>query len=329
MSIATKLHALIDFLFKKKEAEDPLAWSSPVDTRSSQPQLSPRPVISSTPPVLPTTFREWKNFFHSINLENEQSQALSKMIELATTNKEKVEIYNLAEDGSSEREIILRNFTSEEKSYDEWFAIFREAETGSGLERLSGDKAAEKADDMTMLAELLVIDEFVEYFDLNSKAVAKLKSITASFKEWKDLSENYDGEIKDIAIEKMIETSSNYQEFIDTVEAVDDEEDAKEKFLEKVKSSEVLTESDCRSILNDYDNDYLLYSVALDRILSLSLSTEQCLRIYFDWEFSDEDDEKILKKIFSLATPSECAIIALVAEDGTTLKEWAEERVPS
>lgn len=270
-----------------------------------------------------------ERFYELVRATGDRSgseKVLERMAALARTLEEKVRVYDLAGEGSALKEALFGELTSRERNYDDWYELFQEADTGSALERFAAQRAIETAREAGDVANLATLDEISDIPELKASAIGKLGAMTASFEDWLQVRNDYADEAEAIATEKMIEAVETVDQLFEAAEAIGDDEEAQAKLVARLNAM-APDRKDLEGILDEYDSDSFLFIAAVDVLLGQIKTVPRCLKLYMNWDAEEEENEKILKKLFSLATPDQCAIIALVSEEGSTLREWAEERV--
>ena len=271
-----------------------------------------------------TSFGQYREVYRFSEQSDAKSAALEKMAALATSLDEKLHVYELADADSEMRKVIFRELTSETRSCEEWTELFENADVASPLERFAAEKVIETTNTPEALAELVCNSRMADNLSLEAMMFAKLRGITASFDEWHDLVDSYSGEIETVGVEKMIETATTIDEILAVEEHVDEDNGTEEKLTLKAESSFTWTEEFCRKVIDEQDDDNVLFDIALKKLLGTAQTSVQCLQIYYEWDLSDENNDMILERLGELATANERAIIALVSESGSQIEEWAQ-----
>ncbi len=217
----------------------------------------------------------------------------------------------------------LRNATI---SFNEWKDTFESLNEGHDLEHFVASILVDRAEDPKALAEAVEYNFIYNDDKLREAVLEKLRGSSASFDIWNDMRENERDEVQGIATEKMIDAVENIEQVRQTAEAFDGDDDAEEKLATRLKLLEV-DKKDLEKILEDFSNDHVLFIAAFEKLLDMADTAIVCLKLHTEWELGDDENDKVLKKFFTLVTPSECAIIALVAEEGSDFREMAEQQV--
>lgn len=277
--------------------------------------------------ALANTFAELDRLCRVAQGQSLREEALKRMAPLASSLEEKVRLYELS-DGPA-REGILLELKNIAKNFEGWQSVFEDAEEGSDFEHFAASMLIECAPaDPRELDGLLDYRSIYHDDELHAAVLEKLKSTSGTFDAWKklyDCGSDHD-EVKELATEKMIGLVENVEQLIEAAEAVDDDEDGRKKLIARVKEL-ALDKKALEEILNDYDNDDFLFAIALEKLVDMADTALRCLCLYAAWEMEDDESEKVLDKLFSLATWDECAIIALVAEEDDELYERAERKL--
>ncbi len=308
-----------DEILERAQRFDDLLWVTEVIPESAFRRLLVEKLAAAT-----TSFGQHMEVYRLSEQPATQSAALEKMAALATSINEKLTVYAFAGADSQIGQTVFRELTSETRSREEWVELFENADADGPLERFAAEKAVETADTLKALVELSYNDRISETFGFEAAILAKLRGISASFDEWQDIVDNYSGAIEVLAIEKMIETATTIDELLTAGEYVDEDNGTEEKLVLKAESSSNWTEEFCRKILDEQDDDHVLFNIALKKLLQMTTTAVQCLQVYYEWDFSDEDNEMVLNRLGELATANERAIIALVSEEGSQIEEWAQ-----
>lgn len=253
-----------------------------------------------------------------------QSAALGKMAALASDIGEKLRVYEVAGPESVIGKAIFQEVTAGSKSYEEWTEILNSVDSDTPIANFVATKAIEAATTPEELANLACYDEISDT-ELEKLVLERMRRLTASFSVWQIIASNYEGTVETVAREKMMESAATVDELLEIAEEVSDDDDLEAKLVEKATTSFVWTNEASRHVLDNFDGDYVLYSVALKKLLETAHSTEDHLKIYFEWDFDEDELEIIRSSLSVIITPSERAIIALVGEEGSDLVEWAAE----
>lgn len=292
-----------------------------------------REAISRELMLMAKSFGDWERILDQSDSESALERfAAARLVESAPgklSDLANLLSYEAISRNDQLRNSVLLRLKQAQASFEEWKDVLEGSEDGSDFEHVAASMLVGKAsEDPKILVDVLDFDCIYDDSELREVVLEKLRHTHASFGIWKDIHSERD-EVGEVAVEKMIETATTVDELLEVAEMTDgdrdDETDA--KFVEKFKSSFGANETDCRKVLDDYDEEHVLFSVALKCLLDMAQTAEQCLKIYFETDYDDDNTDAILDRIFSVATPGECAIIALVAEDGTKLRDRAEEQV--
>ena len=274
--------------------------------------------------TIAASFDQYKKVHQLSGRPAQQSDALDKMVALAGPLDEKLCVYELVGADSQKGEVIFQELTSETRSCEEWTELFENADADSPLERFAAGKVVEMTDTPEALAELACNERISEALEFEPAILAKLRSLDASFDVWHEVADSYDGTVGTIAVEKMIETATTLGNMLAAEEKVDEDDGTEEKLILKAESSFAWTDEHCRKVIDEYDDDNVLFSIALKKLTEMATTTEQCLRVYLEWQLSDENNAMVLGRLLELSTASERVIIALVSEEDSELQEWAQ-----
>lgn len=261
---------------------------------------------------------------HELSVNPEaQSAALGKMTALASDIGEKLRVYEAAGPESVFGKAIFQEVTAGSKSCEEWTEILSSVNSGTPIANFVATKAIEAATTPEELANLACEDE-IDDKPLELIVLERMRGFTASFSDWQIIASNYEGTVETVAREKMMESASTVEELLEIADEVSGDDDLEARLIERATQSSVWTDESSRRVLDDYDSDNVLYDVALKKLLATAHSTEDHLKIYFEWDFDEDEQGIILSSLSAIITPSERAIIAIVGEEGSELVEWAE-----
>lgn len=268
----------------------------------------------------------------------------------ATTIRECLEAYVSAKEGELSDERVFDRLTRSARTFDDWLNAMEHVgqETGLGrmivnrllgmsltfnqweqVQRASTNEATRVQVGEKMLPLARTLEEKVRVYELSDEGLRKavlekIGQAAASFDDWKEACDNEHDEVQTVALQKMISLVETVDQLCEAAEAAEDDEAAEEQLATRLKAMP-LDRKDLERILEDYDNSSYLFIAAYEKSLDMAASAPRCLELYLNWETEDNEDEKALKKLFALATPGECALIALLSEEGSILRERAEE----
>lgn len=229
------------------------------------------------------------------------------------------------------------------KGFGEWERILKRTEDDSDFEKRVAEKVVETAplDDPEILEGLLGYEVISQSDDLRKSLIEKLKAVPGHhFDSWKDLYESTEeDDVKDICREKMISGADSLErlkEVESAIDADDRDSDFDEKFGARIREV-VVSEADCRPIVEGYTAESVLFAAAFERLLDLSSSTQQCFDLFLsilnDWTDSDgnqQEDlvEKAIDRLLAVATPGEKYIMSKLGNDFGDLGSRAEAALP-
>ncbi len=277
-------------------------------------------------------FEEWRSIFETAEGGSDfEHFAVAKMVELAPetlselANLLSYDVISALHDEL--RDAVFQRLKQVRASFEEWETAFENAEDDSDFERFAASMLVDNVPaDAEKLANLLGYGCVYDDAKLRETTLEKLRQAPATFEVWKELRGDETDEVRAIATEKMIAAVEDVDQVIEAAEAIDDDEDGQGELAARVKTL-TLDEKALEGILDDYGNDSFLFSAAFEKLVEMADTAIRCLYLYATWETSDDDGDKALDKLFSLATREECSIIALSAEDESALHERAEKRL--
>lgn len=275
-----------------------------------------------------SSFEQHEKVYEFSSQPDIQNLALEKMAALAKSLDERLQVYTLAGADSLTGQAIFKQIISEERSYDEWEELFGSAEADSPLEHFAAKKLIEVAETPEALAGLACENQISDT-ELEQVILTKLRGVAASFEDWSTIASNYDGDIEIVAREKMIDTATTIEEMLEIADEISGDDDFESKLKDKAVRLFVWTDESHRYVLDNHDTDNILFNIALEKMLEGVQTTAEHLKIYFEWDFDEDSQIIIFNKLSSIITPSECSIIALVAEEGSTLQDWASNLFPA
>ncbi len=310
MNVADKLHRLIDFFFGDKGVgKTPFASlghaPGPVNHEPRQAQKTDNSA-------------EIQAVRERLNGENLTFEMLHDLLGEGVVQGE-----------SELQDLIANKLESFAGNFNGWKDFLEQADSDSSLERLAAGKLVNSEEATpAMLYDLLAYDAISEDCKLKEQVFARLRSATATFDEWKEIhSDDDEDDLQEIVLGKLIDTARTVDELLETGQSVsDDDDDLKEKLKARARVI-ITTRDDCQKVIDDTD-DTILFDEVVNILLDLCTTAAECLELYHsatdDWTTDDQFQRNVLDKLFSLATESECKIIALLAEDDSELKSEAE-----
>ena len=229
------------------------------------------------------------------------------------------------------------------KGFEDWKKVLDIAREGSELEKTAASMviAFVPLDDLDVVEGLLDYPVVENNSDLEEKVLEKLRVVSSAFFDgWKGLYENTENEeVKEIALDKMIEGIDSIERLFIVDEDMVDEDDQDEEYDKKLgpKAKSLLTtEEDCLRVTEKYYAGGIVFSSAVERLLVIRDTTERCLDLFLsllnEWKDTDgdcNDDllEKAEDRLLSVATTSEIYILSKLGGEFGEIASKARNKI--
>ncbi|MDE2037906.1 MAG: hypothetical protein KGI69_01620 [Patescibacteria group bacterium] len=220
-----------------------------------------------------------------------------------------------------------------EKGLDDWWDIL-ENESASHIDHAKAfEEVLKSSNDLGDFGRLY--DAVGSRDPLLPALMSKLGAFKASFSEWADAYEGRDhrDDYSDLLLERSMSLAKSPGEWLSLWEKAENSHDEDLGKVTEALDKLEWTKEQWGELRSSSDADSEPETLATRKLVQFCETAPDVVSFYLEyvenWNESNEADEAIFKRLFSLATRQEARIISALADDNDALREAADEFLKS
>lgn len=283
---------------------------------------------------LAVNFEQWDALYELASADAELAplklRCLVGMRNLAQTIADWRKVYELSDPSSGERSLALQKLCELAAAENAWEEVTENLPNGDPLHAKALEERLKGAVSLGELESLY--DDLEEGHALTPALLEKLQTCTEPIDDWIDTYSNRSSldVFSETLLEKAISLATTPSNFITLMEAAENaHDDDAEKVLIALRRVS-WTKEQWEELRDGASGGDTLENEAFVQLLLLRQTAPEILEFYLEyvenWDTDDDVVEKMLERLFSVATPEEAKIISILATEDDDLRGAADAR---